>query len=289
MLSDILDVLISAVLEGGAQILRVRQAGQIGVRYKQRAELVTTADLASDNAMRSVFAERLPPIDHAITFQLEESGSSAPVGSKWVGADPLDGSNHFACGGPFYSVQAHYVEDCVPLCGVVFQPEAFLPLAESERCLGRLVYAMRGRGAYVERTEFNVGGFTRFAKKEVMKLPLPPIHSSAACVPFSTKMNPDERSRVLKVYESGAISVTTGVGGAGGNVMMTVFGGQQVYANLGAGEDLDLIPPQVIAEEAGLTVWDISRRSPRWDVRKQPVIVAQSPELAERFLQAAGY
>jgi hypothetical protein len=41
----------------------------------------------------------------------------------------------------------------------------------------------------------------------------------------------------------------TGTGGAGGNVMMATLGGQHVYAN-GAGDDLDLIPPQVIAEEA---------------------------------------
>ena len=88
--------------------------------------------------------------------------------------------------------------------------------------------------------------------------------------------------------ESGLIAASTGVGGAGGNVMITVFGGQHVYANFGAGEDLDLIPPQVIAEEAGLTVWGFNRRSPVWQVRKQPFIVASSPEIAEQFLQAAG-
>jgi photosystem II stability/assembly factor-like uncharacterized protein len=60
-------------------------------------------------------------------------------------------------------------------------------------------------------------------------------------------MTPAERDRTKKVYDSGIISSTTGTGGAGGNVMMTILGGQHVYANFGAGEDLDLIPPQVIA------------------------------------------
>ena len=70
--------------------------------------------------------------------------------------------------------------------------------------------------------------------------------------------------------------------------MMTILGGSHVYANFGAGDDLDLIPPQVIAEEAGMTVWGMERRPPVWNVKKQPFIVAPTPEIAEEFLKAAG-
>jgi hypothetical protein len=114
------------------------------------------------------------------------------------------------------------------------------------------------------------------------------VRGFVACVPLSTKMTPAEWKRAERVLESGIVAVTTGVGGAGGNVMMTIFGGQHVYANLGAGEDLDLIPPQVIALEAGMTVWGVDRTPPVWNVRKQPFIVAPNPQIAERFLQAAG-
>jgi 3'-phosphoadenosine 5'-phosphosulfate (PAPS) 3'-phosphatase len=107
-------------------------------------------------------------------------------------------------------------------------------------------------------------------------------------VPYSGKMAPSERALAMRVHESGIISATTGVGGAGGNVMMTIFGGQDVYANFGAGEDLDLAPPQVIAEEAGFTVWGPDRKPPVWTVRKQPFVVAPSPEIAEIFLRSAG-
>lgn len=61
------------------------------------------------------------------------------------------------------------------------------------------------------------------------------------------------------------------------------------YENFGAGEDLDLIPPQVIAEEAGLTVWGTDRKPPVWKIRKQPMVVAPSGEITERFLAAAGF
>ena len=102
-------------------------------------------------------------------------------------------------------------------------------------------------------------------------------------------MTDEERQRALRVYDSGLLAVTTGTGGAGANVLMAIFGGHHVYANFGAGEDLDLIPPQVIAEEAGLTVWDRDGRPPRWSgIKKQPFLVAPDEAVARLFLNAAG-
>jgi hypothetical protein len=107
-------------------------------------------------------------------------------------------------------------------------------------------------------------------------------------VPFIGKMTDCERGLARKVHESGLISGTTGAGSAAANVMMVIFGGQHVYANFGAGEDLDLIPTQLVAVEAGLTVWGVNRIPPVWNVRKQPVIVAPDPATAAKFLAAAG-
>jgi 3'-phosphoadenosine 5'-phosphosulfate (PAPS) 3'-phosphatase len=266
----------------------VRGSGEFTGQYKDATELVTQADQRSDAAILSVFESRFRALDPTISFRLEESGASGPQSARWVGADPLDGTNHFAAGGVAYSVQAHYVEDGVPLAGVVFQPEVYLPLSESAHCTGRLAYAIRGRGAFVERTEFTGADFVRLEARRVSKPALVEVRRFVSCVPLSTKMTPEEWKRAERVLESGIVAVTTGVGGAGGNVMMTIFGGQHVYANLGAGEDLDLIPPQVIALEAGMTVWGVDRKPPIWNVRKQPFIVAPNAPIAERFLQAAG-
>src|SRR6185437_9445850 len=193
-------------------------------------------------------------------------------GAKIAGADPLDGTNHFAAGGTLYSVMAHYVEDGVPQAGVVFQPEVFLPLSETEKCLGRIVFAIRGQGALAQRSEFHGKGFSLSMPRRVVKRAAPQTKAFVACVPIGSKMSHEERARAAKVHASGIIGATTGAGNAGGNVMMSVFGGQDVYANFGAGEDLDLIPPQVIAIEAGLTVWGLDRQEPLWHVRKQPYI-----------------
>ena len=287
-LNDIGEVLVAAVLAGGREIVAARLAGNVGARYKDAREFVTTADHQSDAAILAVFQSRLPAIDPAISFHLEESGVTGAPGAKIAGADPLDGTNHFAAGGTSYSVMAHYVENGVPQVGVVFQPEVFLPLAESTSCMGRLVFAIAGGGAYVQRSEFTGDGFSLRKSRRVVGAVTQQIRPIVACVPFGSKMSDDERERAARVYASGIVASTTGVGGAGGNVMLSIFGGQDVYANFGAGEDLDLIPPQVIAHEAGLTVWDLNRKLPVWNVRKQPFIVAPNDEIAERFLQAAG-
>lgn len=288
MLTDILDVLVSAVLGGGVQVLTAKGLGTVQTRYKDGAELVTSADELSDSAIRAIFESRLRAMIPDVSFQLEESGDSGPLTRQRAGADPLDGTSHFASGGSYYSVQAHYLEDGIPLIGVILQPEIFFPLAENQACTGRLVYAIRGQGAFFQRTEFKEGSFTRGPAQSVVKRKLLATSNYAACIPIGTKMTTSERERARRVYEHGPIAVTTGLGGAGSNVLMVVFGGQDVYANFGAGNDLDLVPPQVIAEEVGMTVWGVDRRSPVWNVRKQPFIVAPNDLIANKFFEAAG-
>ena len=288
MLDFVRDILIDATVAGARAVVDVRRRGAVTARYKTGAELVTDADEASDSAMLAVLRTRLGELDPSISLRLEESGSSGAQAHRHVGADPLDGTSHFAAGGTMYSVQAHYVEDGVPLVGVVFQPEVFLPLAESEQCVGRLVYAVRGGGAFVRRTEFDGASFQMTAPRPIERRPPSGRRTFVAAVPITTKMSPAERATAQRVYESGLLAASMGTGNAGGNAMMVVFGGQDVYANLGAGEELDLAPPQVIAEEIGLTVWGPDRRPPVWHVRKMPVLFAPDDETAERFLAAAG-
>lgn len=287
-LTRIHDVLVDAVLAGATEILRVRSGGEVNARIKSARELVTAADEKSDAAMLAIFKARLPAIDPGISFYLEESGVTGTDSGRQVGADPLDGTNHFACGGTLYAVQAHYVEDGIPLVGVVFQPEVYLPLRESNAATGRLVSAVRGRGAVARRSEFTGTGFLLTNERPVLRSTQPRAEGFVACVPIGTKMSDADRATARRVHDSGIIAVSTGVGGAAANVMMAIFGGHHVYANFGAGEDLDLIPPQVIAIEAGLTVWGTERRAPEWRVRKQPFIVAPDEATAELFLTAAG-
>jgi 3'-phosphoadenosine 5'-phosphosulfate (PAPS) 3'-phosphatase len=290
--SEILDILIEAVTAGTLEVLAVKRAGDVGAHIKHGRELVTEADQRSDAAILKVFTSRFPGVDPAIRFHLEESGLSGDaeaVATKIAGADPLDGTNIFACGSNLYAIQAHYVEDGIPLAGVVFQPEVYLPLDETERCIGRLVTAIRGEGAFTQRSEFTGNGFVFSNRRRLERRPVPDGKAWVACIPYGTKMGEAGREAVRRVQESGVIASTTGAGGAAANVMMVIFGAQHVYGNFGAGDALDLIPPQVIALEAGFTVWNEQRTEPVWHVHKQPFIVAPNAEIADLFLTAAGF
>jgi len=286
--SLVLSVLTDAVLAGAAEVVRTRMSGLLDAHYKDATELVTAADTRSDAAIVSVLNARLPAIDPQISMHLEESGAAGGTGAKRVGADPLDGTSHFVAGGNLYSVQAYYAEDGVPLVGVVFQPEVYLPLRETPRCLGRLVTATRGAGAFTRRTEWRGEAFRCGRPRRLRADADSGTRALVGCVSISGKMTSEERARAVRAHEAGVIGSMTGAGNAGGNVLMMVFGGQDVYANFGAGVDLDLMPPQVIAIEAGLVVWGVDRRPPIWHVPKQPVVFARTEEAAERVLRAAG-
>ena len=285
----ILSVLTEAVTAGAREVLAVKLGGTIGARIKHGRELVTEADKRSDAAILRIFIARFPAIDPEICFHLEESGTTGVASQKIAGADPIDGTNVFACGSNLYAVQAHYVENGIPQVGVVFQPEAYLPLEESEHCTGRMVTAIRGEGAFTRRSEFTGAGFEFGEPRKLNARPAPDGKAYVACIPYGTKMGDSGRAAVRKVQESGLIASATGAGSAAANVMLVVFGGQHVYGNFGAGEDLDLIPPQVIALEAGFTVWNEQRVEPVWHVRKQPFIVASNEAVADLFLRAAGF
>jgi fructose-1,6-bisphosphatase/inositol monophosphatase family enzyme len=293
-LDHIRAVLTEAALAGAGRVLRVRREALTTLRYKPSrhgspGELVTLADERSDAAMSAVFERHLSRLSPAVGWHLEESGLRvAGDAARRVGADPLDGTQHFASGGNLYCVQAHYLERGVPLIGVIFQPEVYLPVTVRPGGVGRLAWAIRGAGAFVQRSEYRRRAFVLGRARAIPARPRRTARALTACVPIGVKMSPTERRRATRVLTDELIGATVGAGSAGANILMVVFGGQDVYANLGAGNELDIAPGQVIAQEAGLAVRTSSRRVPVWDVWKQPVIVAPSATIADRVLRIAG-
>ena len=282
-------VLIDAVVAGASQILDVRGDVLNIRRYKANRELVTLADERSDAAMTAVFAERLARVAPGVGWHLEESGRRHSVdAAAWVGGDPLDGTQPFASGGTQYCVQAHYLEGGVPLVGVIFQPEVHLPLNGRSGAIGRLVWAIRGVGAFVQRSTYRRRSFTLGRSRAIAVRPRRPPRALTACVSIGVKMTPDERGRAIRLLSDPIVGATAGTGSAGGNILMAVFGGLDLYVNFGAGNELDIAPGQVIAQEVGLAVRTVGRCPPVWDRWKQPVVVAPSAALADRVLRIGG-
>src|SRR5262245_6039326 len=74
------------------------------VREKARFDLVTDADVASQQAIRSYLLERFP--DHAFLAEEEGAGKERPprgAPPTWI-VDPLDGTTNYVHDCPFYGV-----------------------------------------------------------------------------------------------------------------------------------------------------------------------------------------
>lgn len=88
------------------------------VSKRERRNLVTDADLASEQAVLGVLSE-LRPADVLVA---EESRAQVLPGARQWFVDPLDGTNNFAQGIPIFCVSVALYEDGRPVVGVIHAP-----------------------------------------------------------------------------------------------------------------------------------------------------------------------
>ena len=100
-LHDWLQTCEVAARAGGQQLVALR--GHFQTRCKGPADLVTDADLASQEAIRQVISERFP--SHAFLGEEQTVDVSAFDSEQltWI-VDPLDGTTNYVHGYPHYSV-----------------------------------------------------------------------------------------------------------------------------------------------------------------------------------------
>jgi myo-inositol-1(or 4)-monophosphatase len=105
----------------GADVLR-DWAGRFAVREKGPSDLVTEADLASQDAVKAIILGAFPR--HG--FLAEEAGASIASqddGFRWI-VDPLDGTTNYVHGVPNYAVSIALERAGEPLVGTVYDPVA---------------------------------------------------------------------------------------------------------------------------------------------------------------------
>ncbi len=124
-------------LQAGARIMQIYQSDDFDVRTKADASPVTEADEAADALISEGLAEAFPQVD----LVTEEQAASHAVESRaFLIVDPLDGTKEFVQRRGDFTVNIAYVEDGVPLHGVVYAPAR-----------GRLFYTLAD-GRSVEET-----------------------------------------------------------------------------------------------------------------------------------------
>ncbi len=144
--------------QAGARILR-DYAGRVTAREKGPSDLVTEADVASQNAVREVLLGAFP--DHGLLGEENVSIPAGAEGLRWV-VDPLDGTTNYVHGIPNYAVSIGLERDGELLLGVVLDPSS-----------DDLFLAAAGEGATLNGQPLRVSG-TKELSKAVVAVSFPP-------------------------------------------------------------------------------------------------------------------
>lgn len=129
--------------EAGSILLKGFRSKATVISYKSRTDLVTDADRASEKLLVERISEKFP--DHDI---VAEEGSGREAGGDYIWyVDPLDGTNNFAHGLPFFCISLGVYS--IPLkqviAAVVYNP-----------FLEEMFTAVRGGGAFLNDRPISV-------------------------------------------------------------------------------------------------------------------------------------
>ncbi|MBI3412466.1 MAG: inositol monophosphatase [Candidatus Aenigmarchaeota archaeon] len=213
------------------------------VKTKNIKDVVTDADLESENAIKKFLMEKYP--DYG--FLGEETGFKK--GNKtWV-VDPIDGTRAFSFGIPNFSVSIALVENGKSMVGVVYNPmtgETFT----SEKGGGAFFNGkLIGKSAKEKPTEECLVGCTfQYHRKELLKL--------------------EENVNVCLVNFSPALDVCRV---AQGRIDAAVHGLTEIFDHAAA---------SLIAVESGLKITNFGKKS--WDIVDLGILAA-SPAIHGRL------
>lgn len=120
----------------GGKVLR-SWSSRFTVQEKSRANLVTEADHASQQAIYEFISRRFPQHN----FLGEEGLSQSQPGARWRWIiDPLDGTTNYVHGFPYYAVSIGLEQDGELIAGAIYNP-----------CSDEMFLAQRGAGATLNR------------------------------------------------------------------------------------------------------------------------------------------
>jgi len=120
--------------------------GGVAARAKADGSPVTDTDIAAENAIRAVVAERFPEDG----FHGEETGAARPDAEHLWLVDPIDGTKSFVRRYPMFSTQIAVMQGGRLQLGVSSAP-----------AWGEVAWAERGAGAFLDGTPLAVSRVSR--------------------------------------------------------------------------------------------------------------------------------
>ncbi len=254
LVPDYLKLCEQAARAGAGELLD--WVGRFTVREKGPFDLVTEADLASQEAIRKVILAACPGHD---LIGEEGEDTQAHLGAEycWV-VDPLDGTTNYVHQVPHYCVSVALLERGRPLVGVIYDPV-------SDECFS----AERAQGATLNGQPIRTSGVTELDQALIAA-------SFASRVPFPSA---EIDQFVALVQKCQAVRRT---GSAALNLCYVAMGRFDAFWALST-KAWDVAAGVLLVEEAGGVVTGLDGE-PLQLTEPHPVTSA-SPELHEEFCQ----
>lgn len=150
MTADYLEICERAARAGGT-VLR-QYYGRCQAKEKSPANLVTEADLASQETIRQIVTEAYPT--HGFIGEEDDQTTKQDPRCRWRWVvDPLDGTTNFAHGMPKYAVSVALLDRDKAVVGVVFDPVM-------DHCFS----ASAGEGAFLNGERIQVSGVEQLSE-----------------------------------------------------------------------------------------------------------------------------
>lgn len=245
MSSDTVEIAVRAARAAGG-ILRDGFSRPMGVEKKSRRELVTAMDRASEETILKIIASAYP--DDLVVA--EESSPGLGTSQRVWFVDPLDGTNNYAHGYPFFSIAVAVEEGGSLVAGVVLDP-----------LRGELFVAETGNGATLNGKPIRVSRAEALADSLV-----------ATGFPYDRSRETDNNLANLNRFILAVRGIRRG-GSAELDLAYVACGRLDGFWELGL-KAWDVAAGGLIVSEAGGTVTNMSGRG--WDHRRGDIVASNS-------------
>ncbi len=250
---DYLKTCQEAAQAGGSVLLE--WVGKFAVREKGPSDLVTEADVASQEAIRRIVLDRFPQHQFIAEEQAAATGPDAEY--RWI-VDPLDGTMNYVHGVHHYAVSVALVRGREIVAGAIYEPWA-------RECYS----AAKGEGAYQDGVRLRTSGAQRISEALVVASFAAKVHRGS----------PEISQFVAAVLGCQGVRRT---GSAALNLCHLAAGRYDAFWALST-QSWDVAAGVLLVEEAGGRVTDLEGR-PFDLARPHPVATAGDP-LHDQFLQ----
>jgi len=134
-------IVASDAVRAAGEILKANFREEVGIHYKGRANIVTDVDLEADRCLKSILHKEYP-YHNILSEETEPPTTDAEY--TWI-LDPLDGTNNYSFGIPFFCVVVALATKHSVEIGIVYDP-----------LRDELFAAQRGRGALLNNRPISV-------------------------------------------------------------------------------------------------------------------------------------